>query len=426
MTTPSPLRSRRFLIFGLAFAALHISFMFAEPSLLGSDPEPPTDPRDVIVLNGAAGTLAPILLGLPLGVLVDRVRRRSVLMVMALLGTVAVASVTVAEGLGAPGGPHVTAVIMATTALAAVASVGQDAYLPSVVGRERLVPANALLSVLPQLLLLPLAPALSLLDGDEFALLVVVSVAMAGAASLWRGVAAVEEPPPPRAGLWREMAEGIRFTVRQPALRAITLYLVVSALSAELADEVTDEARSAATDAALSHMPWGEFIWWAVMLPLYSAPFLGALLAVLLHRRLGAFRLAWSAVLVSQPFMLLLALSGTGWGHLWHLIGRSVPLTGTVVVAIALLSHRQAITPDRLLGRVGGLLLALTALADGLGTLLEAPAEWLAGLGGPSPTPLTLLPGLVLATVAALAAAVPLLRARRLTAVPVPETTAAG
>lgn len=135
MTTPSPLRSRRFLIFGLAFAALHISFMFAEPSLLGSGPEPPTDPRDVIVLNGAAGTLAPILLGLPLGVLVDRARRRrSVLMVMALLGTVAVASVTVAEGLGTPGGPHVTAVIMATTALATVASVGQDAYLPSVVG----------------------------------------------------------------------------------------------------------------------------------------------------------------------------------------------------------------------------------------------------------------------------------------------------
>jgi hypothetical protein len=37
----------------------------------------------------------------------------------------------------------------------------------------------------------------------------------------------------------------------------------------------------------------------------------GALLAVLLHRRLDAFRLAWSAALVSRPFTLLPALSGT-------------------------------------------------------------------------------------------------------------------
>ena len=264
------------------------------------------------------------------------------------------------------------------------------------------------------------------MDGDEFAFLVVVSVAMAGAALLFRGVDATEEPPPPRAGLWREMAEGIRFTVKQPVLRAIILYLVVSALFAELVDEVTDEAMRVAVDAAVRDTPLGEFYWWSVTVPVYGAPLLGALLAVLLYRRLGAFRLAWSAVLVSQPFTLLLALSGTDWGQLWYTIGRFVPLTGTIVVAIALLSHRQAITPDRLLGRVGGLLLVLTGLAGSLGDLLETPAEWLAELGGSTPTPLALLPGLALATAAALAAAVPLLRTRHLATGPVPETTTAG
>ncbi|WP_143653576.1 hypothetical protein [Streptosporangium subroseum] len=398
--------------------------MFAKPALLLDGPQSAMDFRNVVVLDWAAENLVPVLLGLPLGVLIDRVRRRrSVLVVMALLGMVAVASVTVADGLGAAGGPHALAVMTVMAALAAVTPVGQDAYLPSIVGRGRLVPANALLSVLPQALLLGLAAILSLLDGSEFAFLVVVSVAMAGATLLFRGVDATEAPPPPRAGLWREMAEGIRFTAKQPVLRAITLYLVVSALFAELVDEATDEARNAVMDAAERDASLSEFYWWSVTVPLYSAPLLGALLSVLLHRRLGAFRLAWWAVLVSQPFILLLALSGTDWGQLWYTIGEFVPLTGTIVVAIALLSHRQAITPERLLGRVGGLLLGLTGLADILGNLLGAPVHWLAEFGGSTPTPLVLLPGLALATFATLAAAVPLLRARHLAADPVLETT---
>ncbi|WP_406311873.1 MFS transporter [Streptosporangium sp. NBC_01639] len=425
MTSPGSLRSRRFLIFSLAAAALTASFMLTEPTLPRSGPEPRIDRLDVITLNEAAGALVSILLGLPLGVLIDRVRRRrSIMVMMALLGAVAVASVTVADGLGATSRPHIIAVMTVMTALAVVAPAIQDAYLPSLVGRERLVPANALLSVLPQILLLSLMPVLSLLDEDAFAFLVVVGVAMAVAALLFRSVDAAEEPPPPRVGLCREMAEGIRFTVKHPVLRAIILYLVVSALLAELVDEATDEALSMALDSAATEAPL-EFYQWSVMVPLYGAPLLGALLAVLLCRRFGAFRLAWSAVLVSQPFTLLLALSGTDQGGLWYAVGRFVPLTGTIVVAIALLSHRQAITPDRLLGRVGGLLFVLTGLAGSLGDLLETPAEWLAGIGGSTPAPLTLLPGLALATVATLAAVVPLLRARHLATGPVSETTAA-
>ncbi|MFE3450475.1 hypothetical protein ACFXJ8_16230 [Nonomuraea sp. NPDC059194] len=136
--------------------------MLAEPSLLGSDPEPPIDRLNWRLVDGALATLAPVLLGLPLGVLIDRVRRRrSVMVMMALLGAVAVSSVMVADLLGVPGGPHVLAVTAMTTALAAVAPIGQDAYLPSVVGRERLVPANAALSVLPSILLLGLGAVLS-------------------------------------------------------------------------------------------------------------------------------------------------------------------------------------------------------------------------------------------------------------------------
>lgn len=425
MTSPGPLRSRHVLIFVLA-AALSGSLVFVGPSLSARAPE--SHPLDLSVLSVVAGTVVPVLLGLPLGVLIDRMRRRrSLMVVMALLGTVAVASVTVADALGTPGGPHVVAMVMVTAALAAMAPVAQDAYLPSVVGRERLVPANALLSVPPQTLFLALALVVpSALERDEFAFLVIVTMTLPVAALLFLSVDAIEEPSPARAGIWREMAEGIGFTVKQPVLRAIAAYLGVAALVAELAHEVRGKALNALIDLSAMDMPLGEYIWWSSMASIYGVPLLGALLAVLLHRRLGAFRLAWSAVLVSQPFTLLLALSGTDHGHLWYAIGKAVPLTGTIVAAIALLSHRQAITPDRLLGRVCGLLLVITGLAGALGELLEAPVEWFIRLSGSPSTPSALLPGAALATVAALAAAVPLLRVRHCAAGPVPERTVAG
>ena len=139
--------------------------------------------------------------------------------------------------------------------------------------------------------------------------------------------------------------------------------------------------------------------------PAYVPPVLGALAALLLHRRLGAFRLAWWALIVTGPFTLLLALSGTGPGWVWYVLGAAVPATGRLVASVALLSHRQAVTPHRLLGRTGAVLVVLTSVADGVAGLLERPAEGLAELGGVAPA--------TLATLAALAAAVPLLRARR-------------
>ncbi|GIH68658.1 MFS transporter [Sphaerimonospora thailandensis] len=413
MISPSPMRRRRFLLFALAVTAIGVSFTFAEPGLTGIGLWL-RDLRGVIFIRGIMEAVAILLLALPLGVLIDRVRRRPVMVLTPLLGTAAVASVAAADGLGVLSGPHLIAVMTVTGTLAMAAQLGQDAYLPSVVGRARLLPANALLSVLPQIFLVGVIALPSSLAGHEIWFLVVISVVMAGGALLFRGVDAVEPPPPPRVGLRREVAEGIRFTVKHPVVRAIAIYLVLSALFAELSDEVTTEARKMMIDAGVGYTSVGGFLLWSTMTSAYGAPILGALLAVLLHRRLGTFRLAWSAMLVSQPFMLLLALSGTAWGHIWYVIGTAVAWAGATVAAIALLSHRQAITPDRLLGRVGGVLVVLTSLAGAVGELLEEPAERLAELGGSTPTALTLLPGLALATVAALAAAIPLLRTRRL------------
>jgi hypothetical protein len=205
--------------------------------------------------------------------------------------------------------------------------------------------------------------------------------------------------------------EGVRFTLREPALRAIALCLMVTTLSAEFTDEVEDAAR----DALVHGVPASGYFSLSLTVIGYGSIILGPPAAVLLHRRLGTYRLAWVALLASQPFTLLLALSGGAGGFIWYTAGKLVPLAGAIVVTIALTSHRQAITPDRLLGRVSGTLVALVALSETAGTvLLGPPGDWLAEFAEDATSPLPLLPGLVLATALAMAAAVPLLRARRL------------
>ncbi|WP_030509842.1 hypothetical protein [Microbispora rosea] len=399
MAAPSPSR-RRFALFALASAVVCVSFPLAEPALWSAEQRVPL--KLLIMFDGAVEPVAILVLALPLGVLIDRTRRRSVLVLSALLGAVALTSVPAAGALGAPTWPLLLAVMPASGVLAMVTELGRDAYLPSVVRRERLLPANVLLlTLLPQIVVVPMKLTGAVWQGPVF--LFAIGLALAAAAALFRGVSAVEAPPPPRAGLWRETAEGIRFTARHPALRAIALYLVLSAVVAEIAGAVAGEAWETAF-RGLSGAGSGSARW-LMSAPAYVPCVLGALVAVLLHRRIGTFRLAWWALIVSGPFTLLLALSGIGPGWAWYVLGTAVPAAGRLIAFVALLSHRQAVTPHRLLGRTGAVLIVLTTVTDGVAGLLEEPAERLAEVGGVAPA--------TLATVAVLAAAVPLLRARR-------------
>ncbi|MGW3344905.1 MFS transporter [Nonomuraea rubra] len=407
MIAPSPLRPRRLPLFGLAVALASVAFAFSAPSLFELTAMTP----GVYHLRGLAVTVAAVLVAPLLGVLVDRARRRRTpLVVLPLVGAagIAIAGGT-AVGWDAAGTPAVATGMIMAAGLAALWPVGHEAYLPSIVGRERLVPANALLYVLPQLVMVLVGIVLSWAEYRDLALVIAVCVLLVLAAVAFRGVEAVEEPPPARTGLWREAMEGVRFTLKEPVLRAIALCLVVTTLSAEFADEVVDAARGALLENRMSAGPFSL----SLTITSYGAIILGPLVAVLLHRRLGAYRLASAVLLASQPFTLLLALSGVAGGFTWYTLGSLVPLAGSIAVTIALTSHRQAITPDRLLGRVGGTLIALVALSEVVGTLLLGRlGDWLAELAEDATSPLPLLPGLVLATALAMAAAVPLLRAR--------------
>ncbi|WP_043628656.1 MFS transporter [Nonomuraea candida] len=413
MNSPSPLPPRRLPLFILGVAALSAATSLATSSLPSAGYEASGATSGWFAAGGVATVVAAVLLGAPLGVLVDRARRRrTVLVVAALLAAAIVPSVAATGGLGLMTAPHVLVAVVAVSGVGALAPVPQEALLPAVAGRGFLVRANALLYVLPTVLLVAVTLPLSALDIDETGVLLAAGALALCAAAAFHGIEPAGRPveePPPGAGLWREALEGVRFTARHPVLRAITLYVVVSAAAGQFADEATRAARRVlVTDDSMTY----AVVSFSTMISSLGGFVLGPLLAVLLHRRFGTFRLAAAAVLVSQPCLLLLALSGAPGGPVWHTLGGLVPLIGTIVAAIALVSHRQAITPGRLLGRVSGLLVALAMLGQTAGDVLSGPVSRLTGLAADTPAPPALLPGLALATALCLAAAVPLLRAR--------------
>src|SRR5581483_8288552 len=99
-------------------------------------------PSEVALLATAA-TVPNLLLGIPAGVWLDRVRRRPV-MVAADLGRAALlASVPVTYGLGVLTLPGLYAVAVASGSLSVLFEIASQAYLPLVVARPQLVEANA-------------------------------------------------------------------------------------------------------------------------------------------------------------------------------------------------------------------------------------------------------------------------------------------
>ncbi len=399
MISPSP--RRRLLLFLAGGVGLQIG-AFAEANLLWTGAMSPMGFGYAQVGLAHLGTmLLMLLLTLPLGVLVDRVRRGTALAVTGGLAAGLLGSLALAIWLEAVTWPHLLLVTLAVVMVRGTGGLAQEAYLPAAVGRDRLVPVNAVMLIAGSSGSFGIGILLSGSPGVTAAAVGVAALGVAASAWLFGLVRAPEEPAPPRTGVWREAVEGVRFTLTHPVLRAIVVYLFGLTAMEELIDDFATRP-SWGEDI---RPPWFDLSWVSLL-----ATAVGAVLAMLLHRRVGTFRLAWVAVLVSQPFSLLV-LAGMDWGPIWYALGRLVPWAGAAVAAVTLLSHRQAITPSRLLGRSGATLIVALVVAEVAGSFLEVLAEFLIGRQGPGDA--GGWPVVVLATAGMLACAVPMFRLRQ-------------
>jgi MFS family permease len=318
-----------------------------------------------------------LLIGLPAGAWVDRLCRRNVLIVGDIGRAAALVTVPLAWWAGVLTIWQLYAVAFTFGVFTAFFSVAYQSYLPHLVGRDNLVEGNAKLESVRALAQLggpALAGQLVRLLTAPVALLV-DAVAVGTSALFVARIRKREEKPArrPDASVWREVGEGLRFVLGHRLLRAIAMctgttnLFIGGAFNAML---ILFLERVIGLDAGAI----------GVVLAIGGVGgVLGAFLARRLAQWVGQGPAIWLSVTVTTPFTLLMPLlAEPGWRVWAAAAGWLVVGFGVVVYNVTQVSFRQALTPDRLLGRMNATMrflawgaLPLGALAGGL------LAEWL-------------------------------------------------
>jgi MFS family permease len=320
-----------------------------------------------------------LVLSLFAGVWVDRMRRRPILIIADVGRAVLLGSIPVAALLGILRIEQLYVVGLLAGVLTVFFDVAYQSYLPVLVTREHLVEGNSKLEVsrsVAQIAGPGIAGALVQLITAPMAVVVDALSFVASVVSLL--FIHAPEPEPVRhdgkaGSMWAELREGLAVVLGNPLLRSIagctaTSNLFGNAMQAIYVLYVTRE---------LGLQPAVIGLIFAVMGP---GALLGALLAGGLAKRLGLGTTIVGAIAVMGVSNLLVPLAG---GPTFVLIGilmLAAFLAGVCnpVYNVNQVSLRQAITPDRVQGRmnasmrfiVWGTIPVGALLGGGLGQLI--------------------------------------------------------
>ncbi|MDG4788587.1 MFS transporter [Micromonospora sp. WMMD1102] len=351
-----------------------------------------------VALLTAAAWLPWLLVGLPAGALVDRLRCRPVMVTCDLVAALLFASVPVAGWLGVLSVGHLLAVALAGGTVSVFFKTAYQVYLPTLLDRADLAEGNAKLQgteAVAQVAGPGVAGLLANLFGAAAALLVNVFGFLGSAACLL----SIRRPEPRRAadldaGLGQQIAEGVRFTARDPYLRVLTVWGAVSNLG--LIGYQAILVVFLVREVGLGPGTVGALV--AVM---SAGGVVGAAVATALSRRLGSARALLLCALGAEPFGLLIPLTAPG-ARLGLVVLAGVVIgAGVVAGNVIKAGFRQAYVPHRLLGRVSvtiqvvnlGTMPLGAVLTGALGTALGLrPAMWVL-TGGLALTGLILLFG---------------------------------
>lgn len=332
-------------------------------------------------LLGAVEMSPFLLFGLPAGAWVDRLPRRAVLIVTDVGRALLMLAIPVAAWLGHLRMELLYVVGFLAGTLTVFFDVAYQAYLPSLVGREHLLEGNSKLEVsrsAAQLLGPGMAGGLIEWLTAPVAMLVDAASYLASAAFL----AGIRRPEarPAAAGrnLWAEVGEGLRLVLGNPLLRSIAACTATSNFfgSAGGAVFILFATRELGLTPGVLGLVFG----------LSNVGFLlGAVAAVRAAERLGLGRTLVFAPLVWSAGSLLVALAGGSVHQAAAMIGLGQFLgsLSVPIYNINQVSLRQAITPERLQGRMTATMRFFVWGTIPLGSLLGG---WLGGTIGLRPT----------------------------------------
>ncbi|WP_435207311.1 MFS transporter [Micromonospora sp. bgisy143] len=304
-----------------------------------------------VSLLQAAGMAAYLLVALPAGVIVDRMRKRRLMVLCNLLRAVAMATIPVAFFAG----QLTMAQLWLVAALCSVCSVffevAYQCYLPTVVRSDQLLDANGKLSTtysVAQVAGIGLGGGLVALFGAARTVLIDAASFAVSAVSLLlirRSEPELTAPEGPRPRLREEISAGLAFAFRHPVLRKI----VAASGTLNVFSQVIYALSVIYLVRVLKLTP-AEV---AVQLALGTAGGIaGGLASGRLARRVGTARIIWVSLLGLGWTMLLVPLAEPGWRVAFYTVGMTGFAALCAIYNAAQISYRQQMCPPELLGRL--------------------------------------------------------------------------
>jgi MFS family permease len=328
-------------------------------------------------LLGALGTAAFLLIGLPAGAWVDRLRHRRVLITADLARALLFASVPLAWWQHALTFWQLYVVVLLNGAATVFFDVGSQSVLPQLVGREGLVRANAAV-----VSLIALGNVAGRGAGGGLVQVLTAPVAVAATAVCYLASAvqltalhrSSASPVPGRPTRLRtQIAEGLRHVLGNPELRALALTATLANLGSQIVNTTLPFLfmRELGLPAGILGLFWAAG---------GAGLLLGARCARPLAARLGHGRTLALAGLVLSPTGLLVPLIGHGawlWlaGCGWLLAMLKIGMDNVLGVSL-----RQRMTPDPLLGRMNATFRFLLTGALAIGSAIAGVIGQLGGV----------------------------------------------
>lgn len=324
-------------------------------------------------LGFAVGFVPYLILSLPAGVWADRRDRRRLMMLADAIRMLLIATIPAAYLLGMLTVAQLYLVMAGMSACNAVFDAAYVSCLPNVVEKDQLPAANSALQAgvsASQILgptlamgLIGFAGAANTLVIDALSYLVSILSLLA----IRSRFSAAADAARPRAGMLRDIAEGLRYVWNHSLIRTISLFTLVGNLGGS--------ASSALILYRLNHdLHASVYASGLAMAGVSAGAMVGSLLAGVLTPRMQAGRMMMISLLAfAIPDYIIAAAR-----HAW-VIGFANLLLGVSMVLwnVQSLSLRQSVIPDHMLGRASSSIRMLVWCSIPLGNALGGVAgEW--------------------------------------------------
>ncbi|MCF0083156.1 MFS transporter [Streptomyces lomondensis] len=303
-----------------------------------------------IGLITAAVWLPWLLVGLPVGAWVDRMRKRHLMLVCDLVSAAALVSVPLAAWLDTLTFPHMVVVALICGTAAVCFNTAYHSYIRIVLDGRNLLEGNAKLQG-SEAVTHVAGPGVAGLLAQAFgavAALLADAVTFLVSAVCLKSIRVAEPdraPDEERDSLRRQIAEGLRFVSRDRYLRPMVTWgaVINMALMGYQAVQVVFLIRTVGLNPATAGL---------LLAGGSAGGVVGALLATRVTRRFGSARGLLLLQAATSPFALLMPMTTAGPGLLLFATGAFVVGIGISVANIVVGSFRQTYCPPQMLGRV--------------------------------------------------------------------------